>query len=146
MFWLMVHDGFGKNRGKVHSQMTDDQIIAAIWVMPHSCENDVLAAYPSGVTLQYLANTLSLTRERIRQIQAVAIKKLKVRVNMQKYEWYKEHRKETYGLDSADPYVQSLPNMLNIVDARRQTRAREKRRRASWELLIGNGMKPKKKE
>jgi hypothetical protein len=141
MFWLLVHDGFGKNRGKVHSQMTDDQILAAIWVMPHSCENDVLAAYPQGVTLSYLGTTLSLTRERIRQIQAVAIDKLKVKATMQKHSAYTQYKKDTYGLDSADPYVQSLPNMLGV--------GQDTRRRAGngrWEKYHGDGRKPKVRE
>ncbi len=140
--WMWVFEADARKRGKALASLSDDAIIQLVEDMPYSCEIDLIKAHPEGVTLQALADQLNCTRERIRQIQVAAIKKLKLRTNLKQYSAYKEHRQDTYGLSSADPYAESLPNLKNIADTRHWLTEKLKRRKSSWQVLHGNGSKP----
>lgn len=139
MLWLHVYDDNPKNRCRNVTHMSDDEIIELIENMPDTCEIDIVKRHPEGVTLQELATQMGgITRERVRQIQERAIRKLKMKVTLWKYRKYKEYE----GYDSllnVDPYTEYLPDMEGVEQ---DTRGKAGNHR--WETYYDECKKPKR--
>lgn len=48
----------------------------ALRALPESCALDVAAAHPDGAALETIGEVLGVTRERVRQVEALALRKL----------------------------------------------------------------------
>jgi hypothetical protein len=117
MIWLHLSE-YGKNPAK----MTDEEIVELIESIPDTCELDVVARYPDGVTLQEIANQLGgVSREWIRQLEARALRQLTAKVELHRYRQYREYA----GYESHvnyDPYAAYLPDLEGVETTTRGTR------------------------
>ena len=138
MIWLWAHKPYSHTVSHVLTvqKMSDDQIVALIGDMRFSCELDVLRANPDGITLEFLAEILGVTRERVRQIQHTTIEKLKKRVRWNRFKAYNEFKDYLDEKLGEDPYEEMYPDLSAMSDpihARRWKRYRQRASNNRWQ-------------
>jgi hypothetical protein len=109
-WWWFMEQGKRGKQGTKFARMSDDQIIDFVTDLPYTCEIDLINSdtqYPNaGCTLYTIGKATGLTRERIRQIEATALKKMNF---FWRLEYIKDFRRQSYGVQ-CDPLLTMYPD------------------------------------
>jgi DNA-directed RNA polymerase sigma subunit (sigma70/sigma32) len=110
-WWWFSEQGRAKNQGEKFHKMTDDEIIDFVTQLPETCEIDIFNSTRAhdnifGATLEVIAQATGLTRERVRQIEAKAIQKLRLHHRLC---LLRDFKKDQYGTEK-DPYYTHYPD------------------------------------
>ena len=124
IYWWFCEQGPPHAQGKKFAKMTDEKVIEFVFNLKETCEIDIVKKYRTytetrAITLNNLGRIVGVSRERIRQIESGALKKLKRRSTWDICRAWAEYRADSYG-DDGDPYARFLPDMIGVGhDSRR---------------------------
>ena len=135
-------DGPPHKQGRKFVKMTDNQVVDFVLNLDETCEIDVINKFRSthdnrALTLHVIGSLLGVTRERIRQIEARALRRLRIRTAWDRHRAYRDHIRDEYGVPT-DPYVEYLPNMMGVGSEIKGKQANNR-----WAEYYGECQKPK---
>lgn len=100
--------------------MTDSEVIDFVEKLPETCEIDLFSRTRAhdniyGATLEIIAQATGVTRERVRQVEAKAIQKMRLNHRLS---LLRDFRQDQYGTEK-DPYYTNYPDAFWIDKAAR---------------------------
>ena len=110
-WWWFSEQGRPINQGEKFHRMTDSEVIDFVEKLPETCEIDLFSRTRAhdniyGATLEIIAQATGVTRERVRQVEAKAIQKMRLNHRLS---LLRDFRQDQYGTEK-DPYYTNYPD------------------------------------